>query len=276
MIAVRAPDHLGDAVMALPAVDALAGLGPVELWSRGRWAPDLYGDRVVAVHVGDGPPAIAERAVLLKPSLHAAFSWRGLPTVGIGAGWPLHNALPAREEHRRDGFARLAAAAGATVSGPPAYRRRGRAPALPDAFVGINPWSPTATVRWPRFGALVDALEALGRPVVIFAGPGEGTRVGAEVGGRPVVEGLSLPDFAAALDGCSVFVSCDSGAAHFAAACGRDVVVVHGSTSAARTGVGRPVTAAALWCQPCYRKTCLWGRPCLDRVGVQQVIEALA
>lgn len=276
MIAVRAPDHLGDAVMALPALDALARLGEVEVWTRGPWAEELYGDRVARVHRGDGPPPAAEVAVMLKPSLHAAWTWRHLPTVGIGNSTILRRSLPPGTGHRRDDYARVAAAAGAVVTGEPVYARRGRAPGLPEGFVGVNPWSPTPTVRWPGFPVLVEALERRGQAVVVFAGPGESERVSALFPGREVVAGLSLPDFAAALDRCALFVSNDSGGAHFAAACGREVVVVHGSTSAGRTGVGRPVTGAPLWCQPCYRKTCLWGRPCLARVTVDGVLGALA
>jgi hypothetical protein len=49
--------------------------------------------------------------------------------------------------------------------------------------------------------------------------------------------------------------------------------MVHGSTAPERTGVGRSVERPErLWCQPCYRKTCLWGTPCLD-VPVEAVVD---
>ncbi len=274
MIAVRAPDHLGDAVMALGAVTALSRLAPVELWTRGRWGVELFGAVVRSVHAGDGPPAEAERAVLFKPSWRAAWSWRHLSTVGVGPRGLLDIALPEREEHRRERYARIAAAAGAKDIATSVYTARGTAPAVPVGHVALNPWSPSTTVRWPRFRALAERMEAEGRAVVVYCGPGEASEVSAMMG-REVVAGLSLPDFAAALERCEVFVSNDSGAAHFAAACGRPVVMVHGSTAPDLTGTGRAVVGAPLCCQPCYRKTCLWGRPCLDRVSVDEVIAAL-
>ncbi|MBM4368856.1 MAG: glycosyltransferase family 9 protein [Deltaproteobacteria bacterium] len=274
MIAVRAPDHLGDAVMALGAITALSRLAPVEVWTRGRWGQELYGDVAARVHAGDGPPAEAAPAVLFKPSWHAAWQWRGLPTVGVGPRGLLGVALPEREEHRRERYARIAMAAGATDVATSSYSSRGNSPPVPPGHVGLNPWSPSPTVRWPRFRALADRLEAEGHAVVVYCGPGEVAEVSAQMG-RAAVAGLSLPDFAAALDRCAAFVSNDSGAAHFAAACGRPVVVVHGSTAPALTGTGRAVVGEPLWCQPCYRKTCFWGRPCLDRVSVDAVIAAL-
>ena len=211
-----------------------------------------------------------------KPSFGAAWRWRHLPRrvglVTMGRRVLLTDAVPEREEHRRDGFARVAATLGASVAGLPVYRPRGTAPVLPERFVGLNPWSPSPTVRWPHFRALADRIPG---PVVFFAGPGEGDAVRAIAGGRPVVEGLALPDFAAALAGCRAFVSNDSGAAHFAAACGTRVVVLHGSTSAARTGVGEGIDGPALACRPCYRKSCPYALGCLVDLPVARVLAAL-
>jgi ADP-heptose:LPS heptosyltransferase len=260
-LSIRAPDHLGDGVMALPAISALSDRWRVVVHAP-RWGCDLYdGIEVVTV---DQPPS-GDVAVLLKPSFGAAWRWRAVPRrVGLstmGRRWLLTDPLDVREEHRRDGYARVAAHLGAAAVGMPVYSRRGRAPeGLPEAYIGLNPWSPTATVRWPRFRALADALDA---PVVFFCGPGEEDAVRAIAGPHRVVAGLSLPDFAAALDRCRAFVSNDSGAAHFAAACGVRTVVIHGSTAPERTGVGTPVEGEA-WCRPCYRKGCPFALQCLD------------
>ena len=88
---------------------------------------------------------------------------------------------------------------------------------------------------------------------------------------------MSLPAFAAALRRCAVFVSNDSGAAHFARACGVPTVVVHGSTTARRTGPAGavPVEGPDLPCRPCYRKSCPFPAiPCLD-VSVASVQAAM-
>lgn len=270
-VAVRAPDHLGDAVMALPAVVALAELGPVTVHSRGRWAPELFAGFPVA---GEAPPPAAALAVMLKPSWHAALQWRHLRTIGVGPPLLYAVALPERVEHRRDRYARIAAAAGATIGGLPVFPCRGTPPSLPPRFVALNPVSPSATVRWGGFAALAARLAPL--PVVAFCGPGEGAAAREALGPEvPLVEGLSLADFAAALGGCAAFVSNDSGAAHLAAACGAPVVMVHGSTAPERTGVGVAVERPERrWCQPCYRKSCPFGLPCLA-VAVEDVERAV-
>jgi heptosyltransferase-2 len=275
MVDIRAPDHLGDGVMALPAIRALAAAGPIRVYAP-RWGGELYaGLEVLPVDVRPDAPV----GVLLKPSLGAAWRWRHLSRrVGLATharGPLLTDALPVRVEHRREGYARVAAHLGATVDGLPRYTVRGRAPGLPEGFVGLNPWSPSATVRWPHFRALADRL-AVASPVVFFAGPGEGPAVRALAGPHRVVEGLSLPDFAAALDACRVFVSNDSGAAHFAAACGARVLVLHGSTTASLTGVGDAIEGPDLWCRPCYGKRCLRGLRCLQDLDPDGVVAAVA
>ncbi|GDX83575.1 hypothetical protein LBMAG42_53860 [Deltaproteobacteria bacterium] len=261
-IVIRAPDHLGDAVMALGAIDALAALGEVTVYCRGRWAKELYAGH--AVRPGDEVPAAADVAVCFKPSWHAARRWSHLPTVGVGPPGRYRLTLPEGRAHRRDRYARIALAAGAPAVGPSVYRPRGQSVTIPERFVALNPWSPSATVRWDGFAALAEALQP--RPTLAFCGPGElGEVIGLLGASFPVFSGLSLPDFAASLAGCGAFVSNDSGAAHFAAACGVPVIMIHGSTAPEHTGAGEPVERAErLWCQPCYRKTCLWGRPCLD------------
>lgn len=267
VLSIRAPDHLGDAVMALPAVEALARLGPVEVHAP-RWGPELYAG--LPVVAADAPPR-GEVGVLLKPSFGAAWRWRHLPRrvglAGAGRGWLLTDPVAVPPGHRREGFAAVAARLGAVAEGPPVYRPRGRAPELPERHVGLNPWSPSPTVRWPGFAALAGAIDG---PVVVYAGPGEVEAARAATGREPVA-GLSLPDFAAALGRCAVFVTNDSGAGHFAAACGVPVVMVHGSTAAARTGVGTPVEAEGPWCRPCYRKWCFNGLACLGSVEVDRV-----
>lgn len=268
--AIRAPDHLGDGVMALPAITAIAAAYPTVVHAP-RWGAELYaGLRVVPA---EAPPD-AEVGVLFKPSVGAAWRWRHLrERVGVGRIGLLTTSVSGLG-HRAEGYARVAAALGVDVRGTPVFSPRGVAPPLPDRFVGLNPWSPSPTVRWPHFRALADALA---EPVVFFAGPGEGDAVRAIAGPHPVVEGLTLPDFAAALDRCRVFVSGDSGAAHFAAACGARVVVVYGSTDPALTGPAgaTPVLGPRPWCAPCYRKACPFHLRCLAPLAIDAVRGAL-
>lgn len=259
--------------MALPAIAALSRAFDVEVHAP-RWGGELFdGLRVVAA---DAPPR-GSAGALFKPSFGAAWRWRGLERrAGLataGRGWLLTDALPVRpDEHRSAGYARVAASFGVPVLGAPRYGARGVAPELPAGFVALNPWSRTPPARWPHFRALADSLE---EPVVFFAGPGEADEVRAIAGPHRVVSGLSLPDLAAALDRCRVFVSGDTGAGHFAAACGARVVMLHGSTAPGLTGAGEAIEGPDLWCRPCYRKSCPFGVACLARIPAATVGAAL-
>ncbi len=277
-VVARAPNHLGDGVMALPALHALSRVARRLTIQAPGWGPDLYRD-LDAVVVSRGPMREGDAAVLFPPSLRVAWEARRVPRrIGVAAdarGWLLTDLIEPGP-HRRDTYAALAAALGARVDGPPVYTSRDTDPCaeVPDGHVGLNPVSPSgATVMWGGFGALAARLD---RPIVFYGGPGEDAAVAALAGGRPRRVGLSLPAFAATLRRCAVFVSNDSGAAHFARACGVPTVVVHGATTAARTGAhgAIPVEGPGVPCRPCYRKRCRFGLECLD-VPVEQVLRAV-
>lgn len=274
-IAARAPNHLGDGVMALPALEALARRGALTIYAP-PWAADLYRD--VPARLAPRGPMKGDVAVLFAPSLRAAREARGIPRV-VGTPtdhrrWLLTDVVT-EGPHRRDTYRRLAEAVGARVQGPPRWTVRpdDPRPELPAGHVGLNAVSVSGAVReWPGFLALADRL---GQPVVFYGGPGEEARVAAVAGPFPRAVGLSLPAFAGALQRCAVFVSVDSGAAHFAAAGGVPTVVVHGSTASEGTGPAGSFgvePAAGPACRPCYRQRCRYGLECFD-IPVEAVVE---
>jgi heptosyltransferase-2 len=279
-IVARAPNHLGDGVMALPALQALASLGRLTIHAPG-WGTDLYRG-VDARVVPRGPVQGGQVAVLFPPSFRAAWEARRVPRrVGVAADgrrWLLTDVVE-RGLHRRDTYAALAGAVGAEVNGPPVWHPRSGDPAVrvPEGHIGLNAVTPSGeTVAWRGFADLARRMD---RPVVFYGGPREAMAVDSVAGDHPRRVGLALPAFASALARCAVFVSNDSGAAHFARACGVPTVVVHGSTSPARTGPhGASAVEGEAACRPCYRKACRFGLECLqievDRVeaAVREVL----
>lgn len=266
--------------MALPALRALSEVGELTIHAPG-WGADLYRD-VPARVVPRGLLAQGDVAVLFAPSLRAALeAWRLPRRVGVASdhrGWLLTDRV-APGRHTSETYARLAEAVGGRVTGTPAYARRGTdgAPEVPNGHVGLVPVSASPIREWPGFAALARRLET---PVVVYGGPGEEERVHRASGGRRTVVGLDLPSFAAALSRCVLLVANDSGAAHFARACGVPVLVVYGPTEPERSG---PPGAAAmrgppLWCAPCYAQRCRnreAPRACLD-IPVATVHAAIA
>jgi heptosyltransferase-2 len=150
VLVVRAPNWLGDTVMALPALAALrARWADARIAVVGRWAPLLLGQGVADL-VLDHPRARAGRralaralaadrpdaAVLLPNSLGsvlAARAWRARRVVGYatdGRGRWLTEALPlpAPRRHQVDEYLALAAALDAPAVGEvPRWRLAGAA-----------------------------------------------------------------------------------------------------------------------------------------------------
>ena len=269
-ILARAPNHLGDGVMAMPAIEALARIGEVTVQAP-RWGADLYAG--VPVRPRGPIEGGFDAAVIFPPSLRAAWECRSASRrIGVrgdfGRLWLLTDVVPERV-HRRDTYAALVEVLGARVSGEPAFpgtwtpasRRR----------VGLIPISPSgATVEWQGFRALADRLD----DVVFFGGPGEDDRVAAIAGRHPRLVGAPLAEFAQQLRSCAVIVANDSGAAHFARACGVPTIVVFGSTVPARTGAAGAIAVEVEQdphCRPCYRKECRYALECL-RIPVGRVL----
>jgi heptosyltransferase-2 len=280
---VRAPNHLGDGVMALPAIEALARSSEECRVAAPPWGELLYRDTKARWVPRDARPERGDTAVLLAPSFRAAWqARRARVRVGLatdGRGLLLSRAVPPGEGHRRDDYAAVAALVGVEVGGLPRFEPR---PQEREAWrhlpvhVGLNPVSVSGEpVQWPGFAALAAALA---EPARVYCGPGEGARARAMVPGVELIEGLPLGQLAGALQRCRVLVSNDSGVAHFAAACGVRVVVLHGSTSAARTGTAGAIAleGPALDCRPCYRKRCERGVPCLHGISLERVLEVIA
>jgi ADP-heptose:LPS heptosyltransferase len=255
--------------MALPALRALAELGELTIRAP-RWGTELYRD-VRAPVLPRGRVTDGEVAILFAPSLRAALEvWRVPRRIGVAGdhrAWLLTQRI-APGRHQAETYVKLAEAVGARATGAPVYARRAsdRAPEVPDGHVGLVPVSATPVREWPGFAALARRLEG---PVVVYGGPGEEERVRRASGGRQTIVGLDLPSFAAALSRCALLVANDSGAAHFARACGVPVLVVYGPTEAERSG---PAGAGAIRgpmvaCAPCYAARCRnreSPRACLD------------
>ena len=272
---VRAPNHLGDGVMARPALAALRRGATSVVVAAPRWGAELYRDLDVEV-VARGEVPSADLGVLFAPSFRAAWEARRLPRrVGLTTD---HRSLLLTERvrpqglHRMDDYAALVQTLGLEVGEAPVYRPtedETDAVDVPHGHVALNPLSPSGeTVMWGGF----EELGARVRDPVVYIGPGE--RVESR---HRVVAGLPLGQLAAHLLRARVVVSNDSGVAHFARACDVPTVVLFGSTVPGRTGArgATAVEGPSPSCRPCYAKRC--SRPrvdCLD-ISVERVLEVM-
>ncbi len=269
---LRAPDHLGDGILALPAVAAVCSAGPTRIVGP-SWVSEVYG------HLPVAPVPNPEVAILLKPAFRAAWEARRIPRrVGLPTD---HRRLlltdPVRSigGHRCQEFLAIVQTAGIAAAGLPTLPVLETPPPLPAGAVLLFPFSASGpTVDWGGYAALASALVREGLSPVFAGGPGQERQL-LQVGtGHRVLPTLPLGSLAAAAAAAVAVVGNDSGLTHLAAAARRgagvrvdQVHVVCGSTDPERTaapGATAHRVDAALDCWPCYRKTCTVGTPCLD------------
>ena len=126
--------------------------------------------------------------------------------------------------------------------------------------------------RWPYFAELASRL---GMPIVLLGSPKDATAA-SEIGGTNLVGKTTLDEAMDIIAGAEVVVSNDSGLMHVAAALGRPLVALFGSSSPEKTPPqsGR---SRVLWlkveCSPCYERECPLGHfRCMREMSVDMVL----
>jgi len=291
---IRAPNHLGDVVLALPAIVADGADVLVVRWL----APllDMAGVTAEVLPFDRGPSGFARAMKELRGRRYAAGSlmtpafsaaWllrcggvrhlRGTSTDG--RGFLLRDRIDRKElagRHRIDAFKLLLGqdVSTAPVSHrvvPPAervatWRTRLGGPDGTSRLVGLCPGANAPARRWPadRFGEVARSMLAEGRPVVVLGGSREREVTGLVAGEAPGAVDLGgqtdLTDLAAILSLCDLVLTNDTGPMHLAGAVGTPTVTLWGSSDPREVrqlgAPDLPVTGADLPCKPCCRNHC--------------------
>ena len=274
-IAVRAPNWIGDVVLALPAVRDLRRNFPsarIEMLAR-PWVAPLYGAvrEVDAVRPSDGPAGDTaalrgafDAAVLLPNSFASAWSayragvperW-GYATDARGALLTRSCGVPRVVRGRSQVYyyramlagvgLRVTAAPDAALSCPPDWSARGRELLGEDGpWIGLNPGAFHGSAkRWlpERYAAVGDTLaRRAGARIAVLGGAAErplGRAIAASMRtpARVLTGETTLPEMAGVLSRLALLVTNDSGPMHVAAALGVPVVAVFGPTDPRETG----------------------------------------
>jgi heptosyltransferase-2 len=296
-VVVMAPNWLGDAVMALPAIGAVRQHHPgatlivaarASTAALFRMVPGV--DELVTLgDMGPGPmsearalaTARAGLAILLPHSFRSAFVARraGIPERW-GASADLRRFLltravarPGGLRHQVDYYNCIVSDLGMPAAGVPArasalHAQRGAAGDAP--VVGMAPGAAYGRAKqWPpgRFGRLAELLhERLGVVSVLVGSRADRSVLREMTAGPHLVDLIGETDLAAlagVMTRCRAFVSNDSGAMHLAAAAGVSVTAVFGATDERATAPAfEPSPGAA----PHEILTCnVWCRPCMLR-----------
>lgn len=289
---VRAPNHLGDVVMSLPALAEDGG----DVAVRRSLVPLLqmagHPGRVIPLDPGAAGWLRAVAAIragryaegiLLSPSFGSAWLFRCAGVRRLrgtrtdGRGWLLEDGVPRsalRGRHRTQQYRLLlgqdvsASASPPAVAPPAEARERWRTRVGPGGgpLVALVPGSNAPARRWPadRFAALARGLLADGCRVVVVGGAPEAGLTARIVndapGSRDEGGRTDLAGLAALLALCHVVVTNDTGPMHLAAAVGAPTVTLWGPSDpnevAPRWGRQVGVAGADIPCRPCFKNHC--------------------
>jgi heptosyltransferase-3 len=221
------PGAIGDFIVSLPALEALAEVGQyTELWcaeqnvplakfaDRARSIGSVGLDRLAITHADD----VIERLL----GFDEIISWYGENrpdfrefVEGMALPFRFLRALPDGKCHAIDFYAAQARSLGAEVSGNP----RIACPELPRDFAAIHPFASSQAKRAPMefFEAAAEKLRR-SMPVHWLCGPHEELPDAVRI--------ADLYELACWLPGARIFVGNDSGISHLAAAVDTPVVAV--------------------------------------------------
>jgi heptosyltransferase II len=129
--------------------------------------------------------------------------------------------------------------------------------------------------RWPYFRELAARLDL---PIVLLGSAGD-LEDNREIPGTNLIGKTSLDDAIDLIAKAAAVVSNDSGLMHVAAAAGRPLVALFGSSSPEHTGPQSPASRV-LWlhteCSPCFEPVCRLGHfRCMNDLSVEQVLDAV-
>jgi heptosyltransferase II len=299
---VVAPNWIGDALMAQPLLARLAGtidvLAPPWVAPVVRRMPEV--SAVIEAPFRHGALQLGERwrlgRSLKRRAYDAAYvlpnSWKsalvpffaGIPKrvgyVGEARYGLLNQRLPNTKAAMPQHYARLAGEPGVLsrprleVSAQEVEETRKRH-GVASSYVVLCPGAEYGPAkRWPYFKALAEKL-----PAVVVLGSGNDREAAAGMAGHNLVGKTSLDEAIRLIAGAEAVVSNDSGLMHVAAALGRPLVALFGSSSPEHTPPASD-KARVLWlrleCSPCFERECPLGHfRCMKEIGVEQVLAAL-
>jgi heptosyltransferase II len=312
-ILIVAPNWLGDAVMALPAIRDVRrhfSAQPLTVAARASVAPVFRAvpgiDSLTILERGKAPPLRGDIAILLPNSFRSAWM---LKKAGIKERWGYgtdfrHLLLTKRVARPRkrvsfpEYYSHLVRQLG-IETGPltakldlPSATRDAAAKVLEargwragQPLVGIAPGAAFGHAkRWPRrrYAELAVCLKGeLGAECVIL-GRTEDRHAEHLIAGIDLIGQTDLTMLMGVISHCDALVANDSGALHVAAALGIPVAGIYGPTderystplAPSEDAKDRVVTVSeSVFCRPCHLADCPIDHRCMKRISTERVFD---
>lgn len=150
-----------------------------------------------------------------------------------------------------------------------------------DLVIGLNPTANWPTRVWPKFDVLAKALEdKYGAKILIFGSKDDDeavTRIVKSSNSNAVkVTHLGLNELMAAICGCDLFITNDTGPMHLACLLKRKVVALFGPTSIREVGPWgtESVALQSNKCCDCFKYSCEKEDFCMEHISIEDVMYA--
>jgi len=282
-IHVMAPEWVAPVVRRMPEVDEVIAApfrhGALELrsrWKLGR-ALKLRGyDRAIVL-----PNTWKSALVPFFAGIALRSGYVGESRYGL-----LNLTYPRSKTPMRLHYARLSESAGIEPEEPlPATHLRVDAAEIAAAARRFGIEGPYAVLcpgaeygpakRWPYFRQLAEKITL---PAVLLGSANDFESCKA-IPGKNLAGSTTLDEAIALIGGAALVVSNDSGLMHIAAALGRPLVALFGSSSPQHTPPQSPA-ARVLWlrleCSPCFQRECPLGHfRCMNEMSVEMVLQQI-
>ena len=155
--------------------------------------------------------------------------------------------------------------------------------------IGINLGTTWGTKRWriEKFAAVMTRLQNSFDVPLILTGSASEIPLGEALQGLVTVQPINLIgkttliQLGALIERCGLYLTCDSGPMHIAAAVGTPTIALFGPTSPTRHrpyGKRHCVIEKSVACRPCYKRVCkLKDTPnlCMTEINAEEVIEKI-
>jgi len=310
-ILVRATNWVGDAVMCVPALQALRERFPsaritilAKPWVAGLYAREPFADEVIPYTQGYWTTARALRerrfdaAILLQNAFEAALIvWLARIPVRIGYNLDARRLLLTRAvpvpapgdipRHQRFYYLELLRRAGLIDRMPDSDEIRLTRPDVAvRPVVGVSPGAAYGGAkRWlpERFAEAASRVAAAHNAgIALFGSASERSvcdQIAVLLPDRDVVNyagRTTLAEFIDLAAACEVFLTNDSGVMHIASALGVPTVAIFGATdheATGPTGALARIVREPVECSPCLLRECPIDHRCMTRVGAARVAE---